>query len=59
MLIKLALLFLALMALIVMIFGRPRRGDAAWSSRFRLPGLGRRRGRPPEGPGARPPRNDD
>ena len=40
MLAKLALLFLCGMALLVMISARPRKGDAGWSSRFRL---GRRR----------------
>ncbi len=59
MLVKLALLFLAVMALIVMVFGRPRRGDSRWSSRFRLFDRRPRDARPPERPGRRPPRDGD
>lgn len=52
MLTKLALLFLAGMGLMVIVFGRPRPGDIGWRRRFRL---FRRRG-PEEPPD--PPRRD-
>ena len=46
MLAKLALLFLVVMALIVMVFGRPRKGDKAGRGRRPFSRLGR----PPEAP---------